>query len=144
MDTRTPNVEPYRYFWLHTQMPKQADELSHRSRWTVPHDNFAWIDGDHYIGTLRDYCIGINNDVLVIVEPLFQIESDDGKLKWHRINDAQQSQSVMHFNDCVLLGDMGKLRVRFKSGDDLFILSSDPSDAIIFDVLSGILDLNEI
>ena len=132
-------VEPYRYFWLHTNVPKNITDPNILPASNNKKMDGAWNDGDHSIGTLNEYCFGKYDDILVVVERLIRVESDDKEHKWHRITDTEKKFAVMKFEKCVALGQSDKRRARFRSGDSLLILSSDPIDAEIFDFITGAL-----
>ena len=132
------SVEPYKYFWLHTKTASQpAQSPSFLKSWGRPNADGEYEDGDHWVGRLREYCIGRDGDILVILEPMWQVKSDDGPLKWHCIG-PKRSQYVMKFNDCTSVGEIGKSRARFETKTELLILSSDHHDhELIEELIQG-------
>jgi hypothetical protein len=144
METLIKSVGPYKYFWFHTNIQKEAAASDTPLPWNRKKNDESWIDGDHYIGALQDYCFGTDNDVLVVLDPLLRVESDDSNLKWHKVDCNIKLPAIMHFRDCILTSAIGKSRIRYKSGNDQFLLSCDDSDSIIFDVLTGVLEVDDL
>jgi hypothetical protein len=124
-----PKVERYKYFWLHTNMTMPGNDPSVppglQDNWTVKLGSQAYNDGDHFAGILQEYCIGEDHDLLVIINPLVRVQSDDSDLKWHTVKITTRN-TIMRFEACTRIGILGKKRSRFKTElNDLIILSSD-------------------
>ncbi len=138
METPHLSVEPYKYFWLHFGS-NSAEVSDTPGIWGNKNPGNGWNDGEHYVGRIREYCVGKRDDVLVIVRSLIRIESDDGEFKWHPVASQGRvtaGQNIFKFEDCNILGMLGKSRARFKSKNGEFIiLSSDPEDSYLIEAL---------
>lgn len=132
METNEKSQTRHKWFWLHIldrKKPENDPSNSIRS-WIRPNRGEEYDDGDHYIGVLKDYRNGAEKDLHVVLEFLWKVKSTDASEgpKWAPIGKRINGGSFS-FENCVLWGEPGRSRTRYKTTNrELIIISMDPAD----------------